>query len=149
MWSAPFAARIGGHAPSLAVRWGLESVRHRWGSVTDERCRACETYLRSADGRHAFFRALRQLYGSDLERMAVDYSAIRCPTIVLHAQRDRLISNRHAERLAAAIPGAQLVRIPRCGHFPQEECPDAVAEPLLRFLGRLETATAADPHLTG
>jgi pimeloyl-ACP methyl ester carboxylesterase len=106
--------------------------------------------MRSADGRHAFFRALRKLYGRDLELMASRYSEIRRPALVIHGQRDRLISNRHAERLAQALPEGRLVRIPRCGHFPQEECPDAVAEPLLRFLGQLDGgATAAAPPFSG
>jgi pimeloyl-ACP methyl ester carboxylesterase len=132
----PFLPALSGIAPSLAVQLGLESCRARWGSVTAARCTASRSYLRSAEGRAAFFRALRQLYGPDLEQMARRYGEIRCPTLIVHGERDPLIRLRHAEQMMHAIPGAELVRIPRCGHFPQEECPEAVGKPLRQFLDR-------------
>jgi len=132
----PFLPLLSGFAPALAVRLGLESCRARWGSVTAARCDSSRTYLRNPEGRGAFFRALRQLYGSDLEQMARRYPEICCPTLVLHGDRDPLIRMRHAEQLARAIQGAELVRLPGCGHFPQEECPEKVGVPLRRFLDR-------------
>lgn len=132
--SIPLLPAISGFAPSLAVQLGLESCRARWGSVTPARCAASRTYLRNPEGRGAFFRALRHLYGPDLEQMARNYGEIRCPTLVLHGDRDPLIRMRHAEQMARQIPGADLVRIPGCGHFPQEECPKEVGEPLRKFL---------------
>jgi pimeloyl-ACP methyl ester carboxylesterase len=32
----------------------------------------------------------------------------------------------NAERLAAALPQARLVRLAGCGHLPEVECPDRV-----------------------
>jgi len=130
----PFLPVLSGYAPTLAVRVGLESCRARWGSVSSARCASSRTYLRSPEGRSAFFQALRQLYGPDLEQMARHYSEIRCPTLILHGERDPLIRLRHAEQLSRVIHGAELVRIPGCGHFPQEECPEKVGIPLRRFL---------------
>lgn len=133
----PLVPLVSCYAPGLAVRLGLESVRGAWGSVTQDRCRACGVYLRSSEGRAAFFTALRALYGQDLDRMSEHYHEIRCPTLVLHGERDPLIRVSHAERLAKTIPGAELVRIPRCGHFAQEERPDVVARELRRFFERV------------
>lgn len=134
--SLPLVPVLSGYAPGVAVRLGLESCRSGWGSVTADRCAASREYLRSAEGRLAFFRALRHLYGPDLDRMAERYPEIRCPALVLHGQKDPLIRSRHAEQLARTLPRAELLRLPRCGHFPQEECPQDVGPALRRFLDR-------------
>lgn len=140
--SIPFLPVLSGFAPSVAVRVGLESCRARWGSVTSARCASSRTYLRSAEGRGAFFRALKQLYGPDLEEMARHYTEIHCPTLILHGDRDPLIRLRHAQQLSQAIHGAKLVRLPGYGHFPQEECPEKVGTPLRRFLDQALTKAA-------
>ncbi|HEU4753426.1 MAG TPA: alpha/beta hydrolase, partial [Armatimonadota bacterium] len=139
----PLAPVIGSLAPSLAVRVGLESVRSRWGSVTSSRCNACQAYMRSPEGREAFFQTLRQLYGPDLDEMAQRYSEVRCPTLVVHGDRDPLIRIGHAERLAHTLPHARLVRLPRLGHFPQEEAPEKVALELRKFLDAVTAPEAA------
>lgn len=125
-------------APRFAVRLGLETARRRWGSVTDRRCDSASCYLRSREGRGAFFRALRQLYGPDLDEMCEHYGEIRCPTLVLHGERDPLIRLEHAARLATAIPTARLETLPGVGHFPQEEAPQDTLRHLRHFLTRFK-----------
>lgn len=138
----PLVSMVSPLAPEFAVRLGLETVRAGWGSVTGARCSAVGRYFRSRDGRAAFFQTLRQLYGTDLAEMERSYRGIRCPTLVLHGERDPLIRLRFAERLAREIPRAELVRIPRCGHFPQEERPEETGRSLRRFLDRMTAAAA-------
>ncbi|MCC2671697.1 MAG: uncharacterized protein K0Q72_4168 [Armatimonadetes bacterium] len=141
--AVPLLPAIARYVPVLGVRVGLETCRHRWGSVSVDQCAASREYLRTPEGRGAFFRALRHLYGPDLEWMSQRYREIQCSTLVLHGEKDPLIRLRHAERLAQTIPHAQLVRIPRCGHFPQEEAAPAVALELRKFLDR--TVGARNP----
>jgi pimeloyl-ACP methyl ester carboxylesterase len=62
---------------------------------------------------------------------------IRVPTLIIWGQDDRLIDVENAGRFARDIPGSEAVVIPRSGHVPMEETPDAVAEAILRFLDRL------------
>ncbi len=126
------------YTPRLALRIGLATPRTRWRSVTAKRCDRASVYLRSGEGRGAFFGALRQLYGPDLDEMAERYPAINCPTLILHGERDPLIRLTHAARLATAIPTARLETLPGCGHFPQEECPDETFAHLERFLRRFK-----------
>jgi len=128
--------------PALAMRLGLESARFRRGTVTRDRTAACHAYLRDRDGRAAFLRTLKHLYGPDMDRMAPLYAHIECPTLVIHGERDPLIRLWHAQRLAKSIPGAELARLSRCGHFPQEEAPDQVAAALRPFLERVTARTA-------
>lgn len=130
----PLVSMVSPLAPSFAVRVGLETVRASWGSVTSHRCSAVGRYFRSREGRSAFFQTLRQLYGADLAEMEPHYREIRCPTLVLHGEGDLLIRVRFAERLAREIPRAQLIRLPHCGHFPQEERPEETGRALRAFL---------------
>ena len=132
----PLVALVTGYTPAPVMRLGLECARCGWGSVTADRGAYSSRYLRSIEGRAAFFGTLKKLYGTDLDEMAAHYQEIRCPTVVLHGERDPLIRLSHAERLAEAIPPAELVRLPRCGHFPQEEQPEKVAAELRKFLSR-------------
>ena len=90
---------------------------------------------------------LRQLYGDDLDRMSARYPQIQCPTLVLHGERDWLIHLPHAERLAREIPKAELVRVPRCGHFPGEEAPAFVARELRRFSVSRVTLNRSTPRI--
>jgi pimeloyl-ACP methyl ester carboxylesterase len=49
---------------------------------------------------------------------------------VITGDDDRIVPTGQSVRLAEALPQADLVVIPNCGHVPQEECPD----PFLRAL---------------
>lgn len=48
---------------------------------------------------------------------------IRCPTLVIAGELDLICGPAQASGIAAAIPGARLVTIPGCGHFPALEAP--------------------------
>ena len=65
-----------------------------------------------------------------LERLA----AIRCPTLVLTGDSDRLIPPSNSDQLAAGIPGAQLVKLRGGSHGFNFETPDAFNAEVLRFL---------------
>jgi pimeloyl-ACP methyl ester carboxylesterase len=46
---------------------------------------------------------------------------IDLPALVVVGSRDRLTSLRHARRMVEALPRAELVELPRCGHMPMLE----------------------------
>jgi 3-oxoadipate enol-lactonase len=56
---------------------------------------------------------------------AADVAAIRAPTLVLHGTEDVLIPPANGERLAAAIPGAELALWPDAAHLYFTDAPDA------------------------
>jgi pimeloyl-ACP methyl ester carboxylesterase len=60
--------------------------------------------------------------------------AIRCPTLVLVGAQDEPTPPNLSEEIAAAIPGARLVKIPECGHLSTIERPAAVNEALVAWL---------------
>lgn len=62
-----------------------------------------------------------------------DLGRIRCPTLVIAAEKDILKHEGFARILAEGIPGARLAVIPGAGHAVAVERPDAVADAALGF----------------
>lgn len=56
------------------------------------------------------------------------------PTLVLRGESDGLVSDPYARAYAAAIPGAVYDIIPKAGHSPQNENPEAFVERVVRFM---------------
>ena len=63
---------------------------------------------------------------------------IDVPTLLVWGDHDRMFPLPHALAYQKAIAGARLVTIPKCGHVPQIEQPDA-------FVAALESFIAAPP----
>jgi pimeloyl-ACP methyl ester carboxylesterase len=51
---------------------------------------------------------------------------VRRPVRICVGSRDVVIGATSGPRLAAAIPGAQEIRLPGCGHVPMPDDPEAV-----------------------
>jgi pimeloyl-ACP methyl ester carboxylesterase len=64
--------------------------------------------------------------------LRAELPALRVPCSVIAAEDDRLTPKVLQERLCEAIPGAELHRVTRAGHFLLQERPDALAELLLQ-----------------
>ncbi|HEX4901807.1 MAG TPA: alpha/beta fold hydrolase, partial [Acidimicrobiales bacterium] len=62
---------------------------------------------------------------------------VRVPTLVLQSEDDPMVPDEVAVRLAAAIPGAQLVRLAARGHFPHLSGRDETAAAIRSFVDRL------------
>jgi pimeloyl-ACP methyl ester carboxylesterase len=65
---------------------------------------------------------------------------IDVPTLLIWGDHDRMFPIEHAQAFAKAIPGAELVVIPKCGHVPQIEKPDEFVAALETFLGARKQA---------
>jgi 2-hydroxy-6-oxonona-2,4-dienedioate hydrolase len=60
--------------------------------------------------------------------------AVRAPSLVVWGANDRLLPPALGEEFRTLIPDCRLVVLPKCGHIPMLECPDALHEHLLGFL---------------
>ena len=65
---------------------------------------------------------------------------IRCPVLLIWGADDRMVFSSGAERVLDEIPHARLELIESCGHCPQIEAADRVAELLDEFPGSLAAA---------
>jgi hypothetical protein len=68
--------------------------------------------------------------------------AVRSPVLLMHGEKDRLVSVQSAYEAAARNPDWRFEVLSDVGHVPQLEVPDAVAGLILDWLGT-EGATAA------
>jgi pimeloyl-ACP methyl ester carboxylesterase len=67
----------------------------------------------------------------------------RLPVAVLVGAQDRLTPRRCAENIAAAIPGAEHIVFPDCGHMLPLECPDEVTDAIAKVCRRAMTVRKA------
>ncbi|MBE7369842.1 alpha/beta hydrolase [Ramlibacter pallidus] len=70
--------------------------------------------------------------GTDVRAAA---ARVRCPTLVLHGDQDKIVPFAQAETIAAAVPGAQLVTIGGGGHLLNARDPVAFARRVRDFVG--------------
>jgi 3-oxoadipate enol-lactonase len=66
-----------------------------------------------------------------------ELSRITAPTLVIVGEEDTVTVPAKAERIAAAIAGAKLVRVPRAGHMVTLEQPEAATRAISGFLDGL------------
>ena len=69
-----------------------------------------------------------------------DLASIRCPTLVLCGREDQVTPPELSEEMADAIPDAQLVIVPDCGHMSPLEQPDAVVQALSVWCDRVDAS---------
>ena len=69
-----------------------------------------------------------------------DLKRIDCPLLLVWGERDRMVYTDGAERVLRTVDYSDIEIIPNCGHCPQVETPDRLAEMLLAFPGSLEFA---------
>jgi pimeloyl-ACP methyl ester carboxylesterase len=79
----------------------------------------------------------------DRPSVARELSRIAVPTLVVVGDNDTLLPPPNSLRLAAAIPNAQLVRIPATGHLITDENPEAANLAIDRFLAKIARGDAA------
>jgi len=68
---------------------------------------------------------------------------VRCPTLLLVGELDLICGPAHATTIARAMPEAQVVTIPDCGHFIPAEAPQAFREAVLSFCAAHPVAAPA------
>jgi pimeloyl-ACP methyl ester carboxylesterase len=64
-------------------------------------------------------------------------ATIACPTLVVVGTEDQLTAPAESERMAKAVKGAKLVKIPHAGHLSNIESPDAFNAALSAFVDAL------------
>jgi 3-oxoadipate enol-lactonase len=139
-----FARRFGGFGdatmPMMLGRSTLSDPAH-----TAE----CDAWRRRPrSNRRSLWRAIN----GAIERPSVyhELSCITAPTLVMVGEEDIVTVPAKAERIAAAIAGAKLVRIPRACHIVTLEQPQAVTRAIGGFLdglGRPATARGSTRHM--
>ena len=70
-----------------------------------------------------------------------EISAIQAPLLAIQGEDDPYGTMAQIDDIAAAVPHAQLLKLPQCGHSPHRDQPEAVARAIADFLvSRARTA---------
>jgi len=85
---------------------------------------------------YAEFAAAARLMWAPRYNLALErrLQRLRCPTLVVGAEQDRLVPNEMSDRYAEVLPNSRLVRIPGTGHEPCLERPRPLADALLGLI---------------
>lgn len=132
-------AAAGRHASAAAVRAGgtgpfLDEFVPRLVAEGHAEARDAARAIADAQSPEGVAAALEALAGRADRRP--DLPAVAAPTLVVVGADDALTPPDRSEALAAAIPGAELVVIPRSGHLSALERPDAFVAAVGAFLER-------------
>lgn len=95
---------------------------------------------------HAFRASAQDVVAtkSEFAQQAPRYPEIFTPTIIVTAEKDRVVSpKRHARALAAEMPAAELVIAPDTGHMPHRLRPDLVLTAIRRVNAVAASQTAS------
>ena len=62
---------------------------------------------------------------------------IRCPVLAIQGEGDEYATMRQIDVIAEQVPGAQLLKLPDCGHAPHKDQESIVLAALAEFVGSL------------
>lgn len=82
--------------------------------------------------RNAFSRLLGNLRSSD--QLDDRLPEVRVPVDLIWGEADGIVTREVTLRMLDGLPGARLHTLPRCGHLPQQECPDLLVKSLVDIL---------------
>jgi 2-hydroxymuconate-semialdehyde hydrolase len=116
------------------IRGFMPGGAHNKSVMTDEVIDMVLAPWSSEDGKRAFFRNLRRLNKEYTEAIADDLERITQPTLVIWGEKDPFQKPAYADKLAAAIPNAELVWVKDAGHWLIEEKPDEIGDLIKQFL---------------
>jgi pimeloyl-ACP methyl ester carboxylesterase len=128
--------------PALALAVG-ETYKRLAFARTD---RADRRVIAAMASHHPDRNAVRRLLATGRRLLpeltgCFDLGAVECPVLLIWGTRDRMVSHAGAEVLTAALPETEVVLIEDCGHCPQLEETERVAELMLAFADATAPAT--------
>jgi pimeloyl-ACP methyl ester carboxylesterase len=125
-------------AATLPARWQvktvLKEVFHHQDAIPDTLIDHYANSLRQVGGASALVETAQSIIPDNLAELEENYCELKCPTLLIWGEHDRIVPMWIAERLLKALPQARLEVIQNCGHAPQEECPRETEALMKEFL---------------
>ena len=90
------------------------------------------------DGVNHLLALARSVDPDDMEE--IELGSLTQPSLIVWGDQDRWVGPRYPERLAEAVPGSRLVRLPNVGRLVPEEAPDTVASLILEHISAARRA---------
>lgn len=93
-----------------------------------------DQFRRTADVQTRIALGVRASFGRGFDDAAPLLRGLATPTLLLFGDADKIVPSSTGDRFHELLSASQLVKIPGCGDFPQEEFPELVADEIRRFL---------------
>ena len=123
-------------SPEAQARAVLRNCYFDEGLITQEQVNQYAGPFKRKEVRHALIKTARSINTERLSLYLPQLATISVPSLLIWGREDRVVPLDIGQRLAKALSRAQLVIIDRCGHMPQEECPDAVIAAIRLFVDK-------------
>lgn len=107
----------------LIVKAVLKEAFFDDGKISEEMVRTYAGYLGQPGAQHALIETATRIVPQNMEGLPRRYGGIGVPVLLIWGEEDRIVPVWVGERLSRDLPKGTLVKIPQCGHIPQEECP--------------------------
>ena len=119
---------------SFSMRYGV----HHKDRLSDETIAAYQEPFASADARRALRKAGTGLHPSGMRDIERWLPSVEVPVRIIYGERDRILPDvaRTMRKVEADVGGAEVTKLPDCGHFIQEERPTEIAGMLAEFFAR-------------
>ncbi|WP_407317836.1 alpha/beta hydrolase [Isoptericola halotolerans] len=147
-WGSPFFTLVAEHAATfgrLPAPVHLGALEAYVAGASHRGLRPAETAAllepwRDAVGQAAFYRQVAQADERFTAEIEPHLGEIDVPTHIVWGEQDTWVPPDRADRLAAAVPGADVTLVPDAGHLIQLDAPVALATVLHRWLTRVTGA---------
>jgi pimeloyl-ACP methyl ester carboxylesterase len=134
--------RLPGARALMTSPWGLEQAMHIGvrdpGRRTPEMIAAVQKPFETEDARVALAKAAYGLHKDGMKDIAAWLPTVRVPVRGAYGDGDRILPDigKTMKRVGRDVKHAQITALPGCGHFLQEDRPEAVATILSEFFAR-------------
>ncbi len=102
--------------------------------MTEALVQQVATPFSSLERRKDLIRFISAMTIDEIRQIDRGLPSLSKPVLIVWGEEDRWLSVAHKEHLIKRLHSCRLVHIPACGHLPQMEKPEAVAEAVISFL---------------
>lgn len=102
--------------------------------ITEPQIAAYAAPLGMKGAKRALQKVAQQAIPKDIDKLIAKYPTIKVPALILWGDHDKVIPIDTGNKLKAALPCSKLITIPKTGHVPQEESPNATIPLIQDFL---------------
>ncbi|OGV19607.1 MAG: hypothetical protein A2X47_00575 [Lentisphaerae bacterium GWF2_38_69] len=113
--------------------------------VSERTLRVYSENLKSENYRKCIISAARQIGIANEKSFRKKLQEIKIPSVIIWGDNDKVISLSDAYLFRDDLK-CELFIIDKCGHSPQEECPEKTAEIIIEFLNSLNKKDTSNPE---
>jgi pimeloyl-ACP methyl ester carboxylesterase len=136
----PIINAIGGRLlpPRFVTYLVLRKCYYNKDKITEEQIDTYAYYGSLPGAREAVTATAQQIMPVDLDVLIAQYKTISVPVLIIWGAKDEVVPLSVGKKFKRDIPESRLVIIPKCGHIPPEEQPQATQQAIVSFLKKQE-----------